>query len=59
MKNRFGIDVTVTQVPRDDGTVHYRLDYVTKPLSERVCDWTVASLWMAAGAVLVGTALTF
>ena len=57
-RRRFGIRVTVTQVPRDDGTVHYRVDYVAIPLGARVAAWTMASLWLMVGAVLLGTALT-
>ena len=56
----FAIDQTqnVTQMHLDDGTVHYRVDYLVRPVGERVYLWTLRSLWALAGAVLVAAAFT-
>lgn len=44
----FGTETTVVPVVRSDGTIHFR---VPKPLSERLCAWTSAFLWLVASAV--------
>ena len=53
-RRRFGIRVTVTQVPRDDGTVHYRVDYVAIPLGARVAAWTMAFIGLARRLARLG-----
>jgi hypothetical protein len=52
-RDPFQMDRTVTPVLRDDGTVYFQR--VRKPISERVCEWTLGILWFAVAAVLVAT----
>lgn len=40
-----------------DATVHFRME-PEKPISERVCAWTVASLWFLSGAVILAAAFS-
>ena len=47
------MDRTVMPVLRDDGTVYF--ERVRKPISERLCEWTLAVLWALVGAVLIAT----
>ena len=47
---------TVTPVLRDDGTVYFA--YAGKPISERLCEWTLGALWFLVLAVIVTTMLT-
>ena len=57
-RRRFAISSAVTHMQMDDGTVHHRIEYFVKPLSERVYEWTLRTLWGLVGAVLVATAFT-
>lgn len=50
---RFGMDTTVIPILRGDGTVHFR--YPPKPLSERLCEWTLAGLWILVPLVVIAT----
>ena len=49
-------DQTVTPVLRDDGTVYFA--YAGKPISERLCEWTLGALWFLVLVVIVTTMLT-
>lgn len=51
--DRFGTETTVIPVLREDGTVYFR--YAPKPISVRVCDWTLAFLWVLVPVVVVAT----
>ena len=57
-RRRFAINPALTRIQMDDGTVHHRIEYFVKPLSERVYEWTLRTLWGLVGAVLVATAFT-
>jgi hypothetical protein len=57
-RHEYGSDAIVTQAPRDDGVVHFRVKSIAKPLSERLCEWGLASLWFLVAAVLVATAVS-
>ena len=46
---------TVYPILREDGTVYFHR--VGKPLSERLCDWTLAFLWFLVPAVPVAVLL--
>lgn len=50
---RFGSETTVIPVLREDGTVYFR--YAPKPISERLCDWVLAFLWLLVPVVGVAT----
>ena len=52
-RDPFEMDRTVTPVLRDDGTVYFQR--VRKPISERLCEWTLGILWFLVGAVLIAT----
>ena len=47
---------TVTPVLREDGTVYF---HERRPISERLCEWTLGFLWFLVGVVLVGTVFSF
>lgn len=47
---------TGSWVLRDDGTVYF---HPLKTLGERLCEWALASLWLAVVAVVVRTLLLF
>jgi hypothetical protein len=47
------MDTTVIPILRGDGTVHFR--YPPKPLSERLCEWTLAGLWILVPLVVIAT----
>ena len=53
----FDTERTVTPVLREDGTVYF--EQTRRPLSERVCQWTIGLLWFLVAVVLVGTITTF
>jgi hypothetical protein len=50
-RTRSNADTTVTPILRDDGIVYFH--YENKTLGERVCQWTLALLWLLAGGVAV------
>lgn len=52
-RDPFQLDRTVTPVLRDDGTVYF--ERVRKPIGERLCEWTLAILWVLVGGVLIAT----
>ena len=52
-RTRFGTARTVTSILREDGTVYFDVQYAPKPLSEKLCEWTLALLWFLVVAVLV------
>ena len=54
----FGSEASVTPVPRDDGAVHFRVKPIGKPISERLCEWALASLWFLAAAALVAATVS-
>jgi hypothetical protein len=54
MTTYFRRNRAVTAVMRDDGTVYFDLP-ATKPVSEKLLDWTLRSLWAAVVVVLVAT----
>jgi hypothetical protein len=46
-------ETTVIPILREDGTVYFQ--YGSKTAAERLCEWTLASLWLLVVAVTVGT----
>jgi len=56
-KGHFGIETTVTPMLRGDGTVYFQ--YPPKPISERLCQWSVVFLWSVVPAVIVATVVWF
>ena len=53
---RSGSDTTtVVPVLRDDGTTYFR--YVDKTIGQRICEWTLASLWLLSGGVIIAAAV--
>ena len=49
----FGTETTVIPVLREDGTVYFK--YAAKPISVRLCDWTLAFLWVLVPVVVIAT----
>ena len=45
----------VIPILREDGTVYFH--YAAKTINQRLCEWTVAFLWVLVLAVIVGTLL--
>jgi hypothetical protein len=43
--------VAVIPILRDDGTVYFQ--YASKTFGERLCEWTLALLWVSAAAVTI------
>ena len=50
MANLSGIQTTAIPTTRGDGTVDFKYPAT---MSERVCQWTLASLWVIAPVVAV------
>ena len=48
---RSGTRAAMIPILRDDGTVYFQ--YGSKTLGERLCEWTMALLWLSAAAVTV------
>ena len=48
---RSGARAAVIPVLRDDGTVYFQ--DASKTLGERLCEWTLALLWVSAAAVTI------
>lgn len=46
-----GARAVMIPVLRDDGTVYFQ--YGSKTLGERLCEWTLALLWLSAAAVTI------
>jgi hypothetical protein len=44
---------TLNPILREDGTVYFDIDQASRPISEKLCEWTLALLWCLAAAVLV------
>jgi hypothetical protein len=47
----------ISAVVREDGTVYFD-QQASKPTSVQLLDWTLAFLWLAAGAVLVAALIS-
>jgi len=56
-RGTLGSETTVIPILREDGTVYFQ--YGTKTTGERLCEWTLASLWLLVIVVTVGTLLWF
>jgi hypothetical protein len=54
-RTRPGSEATVIPILRDDGTVYFH--YVGKTISERLCDWTLAFLWVLVPVVTAAVLL--
>jgi hypothetical protein len=48
----------VSAMLRDDGTVYLDMEQDSKPVSVHVLGWTLAALWLVAGAVLIAAILS-
>ena len=46
-------ETTVIPVLREDGTVYFQ--YQAKTLNQRLCEWTLGTLWLLMLAVIVST----
>jgi hypothetical protein len=44
---------TLNPILREDGTVYFDIDQASRPISERLCQWSLALLWFLAAGVLV------
>jgi hypothetical protein len=53
LRRRFGVDTSITPILRQDGTVHFR--YPPKPVVERLCEWSLAFLWILVPVVVIAT----
>ena len=45
---------TLIPILRDDGTVYF---HESKTINQRLCEWTLALLWLLVVAVIVATLL--